>query len=115
MYTIFNKACIRNVTIFMICIRNVGCTNRFVYETSCTPPKAKTSIAIGVNLENKNYGKRYRGTPGKKSLFQMTDIRSCVGTLWHGLTSEYKHKRQIPLELSFTVTFTVSAWSAIRV
>ena len=37
LYTIFNKACIRNVTIFMICIRNVGCTNRVVYETSCTP------------------------------------------------------------------------------
>ena len=36
MYTIFNKACIRNVTIFMICIQNVGCTNRVVYETSCT-------------------------------------------------------------------------------
>ena len=36
MYTIFNKACVRNVTIFMICIRNVGCTNRVVYETSCT-------------------------------------------------------------------------------
>ena len=33
----FNKACIRNVTIFMICIRNVRCTNRVVYETSGTP------------------------------------------------------------------------------
>ena len=35
--TMFNKACIRNVTIFMICIRNVRCTNRIVYETSGTP------------------------------------------------------------------------------
>ena len=34
--TMFNKACIRNVTIFMICIRNVRCTNRVVYKTSGT-------------------------------------------------------------------------------
>ena len=32
--------------------------------------------------------------PGKKKcLFQMIDIRPCVGTLWHGLTSEYKRKK----------------------
>ena len=38
-----------------------------------------------VDVENKNYGKRKRGTPGmKKGLFQMTDISLCVGTLWHG-------------------------------
>ena len=34
--------------------------------------------------------------PGKKkSLFQITDIRPWVGTLWHGWPSEYKHKRHI--------------------
>ena len=34
-----------------------------------------------VDVENKNYGKRNRGTPSKKNgLFQMTDIRPRVGT-----------------------------------
>ena len=39
--TMFNKACIRNVTIFMICIRNVRCTNRVVYETSGSDSDSK--------------------------------------------------------------------------
>ena len=30
----------------------------------------------------------------EKSLFQMTDIRSCVETLWHGYIRIYNHKRQ---------------------
>ena len=57
------------------------------------------AIGLCVNLENKNHGKRNWGTstthlPGKKKvLYQITDIRSCVGTLWHGLTSDYKRKR----------------------
>ena len=35
-----------------------------------------------VELENKNYGKRKRGTPGKKKgLFQMTDISLCCMSL----------------------------------
>ena len=34
------------------------------------------------------------GHPGKKKgLFQMTDISPCVGTLWHGLTSEYNKRK----------------------
>ena len=34
-----------------------------------------------------------QGHPSKKKcLFQMTGIRPCVGTLWHGLTSEYTCK-----------------------
>ena len=58
---------------------------RLYYQTGHAA-KFKTKSRRGhFELENKNYGKRKRGTPGqKKGLFQMTNISPCVGTLWHG-------------------------------
>ena len=58
-------------------------------STSKTFPYRSVCGLPCINLENKNYCERKRVR--KKSLFQMTDIRPCVGTLWHGLTSKYKH------------------------
>ena len=46
----FNKACIRNVTIFMICIRNVRCMNHVVYEMSGTLRSCECECTFFVGL-----------------------------------------------------------------
>ena len=66
-----------------------------------------------VELENKNYGKRKRGTPGKKKgLFQMTDIITLVRMLELCGTGKHPNinvETQIPLELDL-----INVWKIIQ-